>query len=41
MKFGVTKKVLDVLDKANLAYEVYSDIKANPTIENVQNGVAA
>ena len=41
IKFGVTKKVLDVLDKANLAYEVYSDIKANPTIENVQNGVAA
>ena len=41
IKFGVTKKVLDVLDKANLAYEVYSDIKANPTVENVQNGVAA
>lgn len=41
IKFGVTKKVLDVLDKANLAYEVYSDIKPNPTIENVQNGVAA
>ena len=31
----------DVLDKAGLAYEIYSDIKANPTIENVQNGVAA
>lgn len=41
IKFGVTKKVLDVLDKAKLAYEVYSDIKANPTVENVQNGVAA
>ncbi|MBO8443104.1 MAG: lactaldehyde reductase [Spirochaetes bacterium] len=41
IKFGVTKKVLDVLDEAGLAYEVYSDIKANPTIENVQHGVAA
>ena len=41
IKFGVTGKVTDVLDKAGLAYEIYSDIKANPTIENVQNGVAA
>lgn len=41
LKFGVTKKVLDVLDGASLAYEVYSDIKPNPTIENVQTGVAA
>lgn len=41
VKFGVTKKVLDVLDGAGLTYEVYSDIKANPTIENVQTGVAA
>lgn len=41
IKFGVTKKVLDVLDKADLEYEVYSDIKPNPTIENVQSGVAA
>lgn len=41
IKFGVTKKVTDVLDSENLAYEIYSDIKANPTIENVQNGVAA
>ena len=41
IKFNVTKKVLDVLDEAGLAYEVYSDIKANPTIENVQHGVAA
>lgn len=41
LKFGVTKKVLDVLDGAELSYEVYSDIKANPTIENVQTGVAA
>jgi lactaldehyde reductase len=41
IKFGVTQKVLDVLDKNGLAYEVYSNIKANPTIENVQAGVAA
>lgn len=41
IKFGVTQKVLDILDGANLAYEIYSEIKPNPTIENVQNGVAA
>ena len=41
IKFGVTTKVTDVLDNAKIAYEIYSDIKANPTIENVQNGVAA
>ena len=41
IKFGVTKKVTDVLDEAELAYEIYSDIKPNPTIENVQTGVAA
>lgn len=41
IKFGVTKKVTDVLDEAGLAYEIYSDIKPNPTIENVQNGVTA
>ncbi|MBR1842685.1 MAG: lactaldehyde reductase [Oscillospiraceae bacterium] len=41
LKFGVSKKVTDLLDKAGFAYEVYSDIKPNPTIENVQNGVAA
>ncbi len=41
IKFGVTKKVTDILDENGLAYEIYSDIKANPTIENVQNGVAA
>lgn len=41
IKFGVIKKVTDVLDEAGLAYEMYSDIKANPTIENVQNGVLA
>lgn len=41
IKFGVTAKVTDVLDKAGLAYEIYSNIKANPTIENVQLGVEA
>lgn len=41
IKFGVTKKVLDVLDAAGMAYEVYSNIKPNPTIENVQAGVEA
>lgn len=41
IKFGVTAKVTDVLDNAGLAYEIYSDIKANPTIENVQHGVQA
>ena len=41
IKFGVTAKVTDLLDAAGIAYTVYSDIKPNPTIENVQNGVAA
>jgi lactaldehyde reductase len=41
IKFNVTKKVTDILDNANIAYDIYSDIKPNPTIENVQNGVAA
>lgn len=41
IKFNVTKKVTDLLDDAGLVYEVYSDIKPNPTIENVQSGVEA
>lgn len=41
IKFNVTKKVTDILDNANIAYEIFSDVKPNPTIENVQNGVAA
>lgn len=41
VKFGVTQKVLDVLDAAGLKYELYSNIKPNPTIENVQTGVEA
>lgn len=41
LKFGVTKKVTDLLDQNKQAYEVYSDIKPNPTIENVKSGVDA
>ena len=41
IKFGVTKKVTDVLDNAGIANTVFSDIKPNPTIENVQAGVKA
>ena len=41
IKFGVSAKVTDLLDAANIEYAVFSDIKPNPTIENVQNGVAA
>ncbi len=40
VKFGVAAKVTEVLEKAGLAYEILDDVKANPTIENVQNGVA-
>lgn len=39
VRFGVVAKVTELLDKAGIAFEVYSDIKPNPTIENVQNGV--
>ena len=41
VKFHVTDKVLKVLADGGIAYELYSDIKPNPTIENVQTGVAA
>ena len=41
VKFKVTDKVLAVLEKAEIPYTLYSDIKPNPTIENVQSGVAA
>ncbi len=41
IKFNVTKKVTDILDETKIAYEIYSDIKPNPTIENVQSGVEA
>ncbi len=41
VKFGVTAKVTDLLQKNGIAFEVYSNIKPNPTIENVQQGVDA
>jgi len=41
VKFGVTSKVTDLLDQNGIAYELYTDIKPNPTIENVQHGVDA
>lgn len=41
LRFGVAKKVTDVLDENKIVYEVYSEIKPNPTIENVKHGVSA
>ena len=41
VKFGVTAKVTDLLKANGIDFELYTDIKPNPTIENVQNGVAA
>ncbi len=41
VKFGVTAKVTKILDKAKVKYALYSEIKPNPTIENVKNGVKA
>ncbi|HIR58067.1 MAG TPA: lactaldehyde reductase [Candidatus Gallacutalibacter pullicola] len=41
IKFNVATKVMKVLDDAGISYEVYDHIKANPTIENVQQGVAS
>ena len=41
MKFGVTQKVLEVLENAGLEYVIFDEIKPNPTIENVQAGVEA
>lgn len=41
IKFGVTGKVTEMLKENDINFEIYSDIKANPTIENVQSGVAA
>lgn len=41
IKFGVTGKVTAVLEQAGIPYEVFSEIKPNPTIENVQSGVQA
>ena len=41
VRFGVTKRVTDLLEQNGIPYELYSDIKPNPTIENVQHGVDA
>ncbi len=41
IKFGITSKLTKLLDEAELDYEIFSDIKANPTIENVKDGVKA
>lgn len=41
VKFGVAAKVTDILDAAGIAYEVFSDVKPNPTVTNVKNGIAA
>ena len=41
IKFGVTKMVTDVLDEAKVPFEIFSDIKPNPTVTNVKNGVEA
>ncbi|MDR1018733.1 MAG: lactaldehyde reductase [Lachnospiraceae bacterium] len=41
IKFEVTKKVTDILEEESLNYEIYSDIKPNPSVENVQSGVEA
>jgi lactaldehyde reductase len=41
IKYGVATKITDLLDKASLSYDIFSDIKANPPIENVLSGVAA
>ena len=41
IKFGVTAKVTDLLSKENIPYEIFSEIKANPSIKNVQDGVEA
>lgn len=41
VRFGVTAKVTDLLDRNGIPFVLYSDIKSNPTIENVKNGVEA
>ena len=41
IKFGVATKVTDLLDEAGLPYEIYDEVKANPTVEQVKNGVQA
>lgn len=41
LKFGVAKMVTDVLDEAGIAYDIFSDVKPNPTVTNVNNGLDA
>lgn len=41
LKFNVAQRITDILDNANIPYEIYDDIKENPNIENVLNGVKA
>ncbi|PTL33775.1 lactaldehyde reductase [Prevotella sp. oral taxon 376] len=41
MKFGVAKQVTDVLDEAHIPYEIYDEVKPNPTVTNVKDGVKA
>lgn len=41
IRFKVADKVIEVFEKNSIPYELFSDVKANPTITNVQNGVAA
>lgn len=41
MQFGVAKMVLDVMDEAGIAYEIFDDVKPNPTVTNVKNGIEA
>lgn len=41
LKFGVTKKVTDILDEGHLAYTIFSDIKPNPTIDEINAGIKA
>ena len=41
VKFGVSAQITEVLEKAGIPYDVFSDVKANPTITNVKNGIAA
>ena len=41
MQFGVAQKVLDVMNEAGIAYEIFDDVKPNPTVSNVKNGIEA
>lgn len=41
MKFGVAKMVLDVMDEAGISYDIFDDVKPNPTVTNVKNGIEA